>query len=494
MNRIALLSLLACGALAAALPGARPALAALGGDDEPSVASHARPANAYEAEPFTDHSVGEMKEYRTKYEDTLVQVARDNKLGFVELRSANPYVDPWLPGDGTKMILPTMHLLPRAPHSDIVINLPDFRLYAYLRKDAGPYNFPIGVGRDGLNTPMGSTQIVRKVVGPVWRPTPRMRREKPELPAAVGPGIDNPMDTHAMYLGWPQYAIHGTNKPFGIGRRTSSGCIRMYPEDIITLYNMVPVGTKVTVVNQPVKAAWVGNTFYIEAHASLAQADKLEQEGGLPDYELTDQDMALIIAAAGDQVDNLDWKKIRKLIRDRQGYPIAVAARSAHVAATAADKTAAAAPRPGLEDDAVMSPMDIKKPDASAPRAEAGDTGDAPKAGKEADAAAQAAEPDSPRRQEAMRHGAPLPIAEKQDAEKQDAKKQGAARQGNAPETGAKRASRADEKAAPAAVAPARFNRDDDDRSEAAGIRSSQENVTPAEAPVSRMKDRPHNS
>ena len=277
------------------------------------------PAAHAEQKPY----VGDMQTYVTKYEDTLPVIARKFDIGFNELRSANPYIDPWMPGKDVKMTIPTRHILPEAPRQGIVINLPEMRLYVF-SKGMLQQSHPIGVGREGLSTPVGRTTIVRKVVGPIWRPTDRMRQEHPVLPAEVGPGPENPMGTHALCLGWPQYAIHGTDKPYAIGRRASSGCIRMYPEDIIQVYPAVETGSSVTVVNQPVKVTWIGNTLYLEAHPPLDQAMMIEENGGRPYYDLTDDDMAQIMRVAGDRADLIDWAKVRSVIRDREGYPVAV--------------------------------------------------------------------------------------------------------------------------------------------------------------------------
>ncbi len=272
--------------------------------------------------------VGDQIEYDAEYEDTFVHIARDYKLGYTEMRAANPYVDPWIPGDGTDLILPTRHLLPDAPREGIVINLPEMRLYYFPPDGSAPQTFPIGVGRDGLNTPVGETKVIRKTEGPIWRPTPRMRKEDPELKAEYFPGPDNPLGTHALYLGWPTYAIHGTNKPFGIGRRVSSGCIRMYPEDIITLFGLVEPGTKVTVVNQPVKAAWIDNKLYIEAHPDIEQSVEVEEYGVAQTPKLNDEDLKHIIKVAGADEDRLRWPAIRKVIQERKGFPVYVARRS----------------------------------------------------------------------------------------------------------------------------------------------------------------------
>ena len=271
--------------------------------------------------------VGEMVEYEAAYEDTFVHLARDYNLGYVELRAANPYVDPWLPGEGTDLTLPLRHMLPEAPREGVVINLPEMRLYAFVNGDEAPTTFSIGVGREGLDTPLGQTTVVRKMEKPVWRPTPRMRKEDPELPESVEPGPENPLGSHALYLGWPAYAIHGTNRPFGIGRRISSGCIRMYPEGIRALYDLVPVGTLVTVVNQPVKVGWIDHQLYIEAHPDMAQAVEMEELGRVRSPKLSDEDMARIIKVAGDYKDRIRWPAVRRIIRERKGYPVAVARR-----------------------------------------------------------------------------------------------------------------------------------------------------------------------
>lgn len=270
--------------------------------------------------------IGETTEYNAAYEDTFVHLARKHQLGFVEMRAANPNIDPWLPGRGTDLILPTRHILPDGPRNGIIINLPEMRLYSFTQKD-NPESYAIGIGREGLSTPTGTTKIVRKKEGPTWRPTPRMRKEDPALPASVPPGPENPLGTHALYLGWPTYAIHGTNRPYGIGRRISSGCIRLYPESISKLYETVPVGTSVTVVNQPIKAAWIDDRLYLEAHPTINQSIEMEENGQVPATRLSDDELNYIIRIAGDHKDRLRWPAIRMAVKERHGYPVEIARR-----------------------------------------------------------------------------------------------------------------------------------------------------------------------
>lgn len=274
----------------------------------------------------SDGSFRETSSYQATYDDTLLDLARQNKLGYVEMVAANPGTDPWVPGDGTDVVLPTIHLMPQlndAEPEGIIINLADMRLYFFRQPGDAPQSFPIGIGRDGLGTPTGVTEVTRKKADPSWHPTERMRQEDPELPEVVPAGPDNPLGNRAMYLGWPQYLIHGTNKPWGVGRRVSSGCVRMYPEDVETLFDLVEIGTKVTVIDQPIKFGWIGDELYMEAHPTQQQSDQLEAEGQfdrLLDSSVVDQ----VVAVAGDDRSRLDWSGIRRATIERRGYPIRI--------------------------------------------------------------------------------------------------------------------------------------------------------------------------
>lgn len=276
------------------------------------------------AQSYALDYVGKMEFYRAKYEDTLVHLARKHGLGFVEMRAANPTLDPWIPGAGARIILPTQSILPDAPREGIVLNLAEMKLYYFQTPGQPPLVYAISPGREGLNTPVGSTTIVSKKVGPTWRPTARMRKEDPTLQEFYPPGPENPLGTHALYLGWPEMRIHGTNKPYAIGRRASSGCIRMYPESIKDIFARVPVGTKVTSVDQPVKVGWIENKMYVEVSPTQEQSLRIEQSGELKSYEITTEDMKRITRKAGPLADNIDWEAVRKAVREHKGYPVAV--------------------------------------------------------------------------------------------------------------------------------------------------------------------------
>jgi len=267
--------------------------------------------------------IGKIRYHETVAQDTLLDVARHYDLGFVELMAANPGVDPWLPGAGVKLVLPTAHLLPDAPHRGIVINLADQHLYFFPPGSSTVEVFPVGVGKEGHETPLGETRIVAKQAHPTWIPPASIRAERPELPAAIGPGPDNPLGDFALYLALPGYVIHGTNKPFGIGRRVSHGCIRMYPEDIRRLFSQVGPGTPVTIVDQPVKLGWSGGALFLEVGPTQDQADEIEAHGTFTAQPVPG--LAKRIAdAAGPAIGRVDWSVVGKVARERRGIPVRI--------------------------------------------------------------------------------------------------------------------------------------------------------------------------
>jgi len=224
-----------------------------------------------------DDVVGIVQSTTATKDDTLTDIARRFNLGYEEIVRANPGVDVWLPGAGKRIVLPTQFVLPNAPHEGVVINIPEMRLYYFPRPKKGEsqvvYTFPIGIGKVGWRTPEGVTHIVRRQKDPTWRPPVSVIKEHREngddLATVIGPGPDNPLGRRAFYLAWPGYLIHGTNKPAGVGLRSSHGCIRLYPEDIALLYDMVPLNTQVRVVNQPLVFGWHAGQIYMQAFGSL---------------------------------------------------------------------------------------------------------------------------------------------------------------------------------------------------------------------------------
>ena len=177
--------------------------------------------------------------------------------GLSNMQEANPGVDPFLPKAGTQLTIPQQVILPDTVRQGIVINVAEMRLYYYPVESNTVEILPIGIGQAGRETPRNwVTRVERKQEAPAWTPTANTRREYAKegktLPAFVPPGEDNPMGLYAIYIG-KLYAIHGTNANFGIGLRVSQGCIRLRKDDIKYLFDNVPVGTRVQLIDQPVK-------------------------------------------------------------------------------------------------------------------------------------------------------------------------------------------------------------------------------------------------
>jgi L,D-transpeptidase ErfK/SrfK len=272
--------------------------------------------------PGTD-VIGQIRVVIARRQDTLLDIARRYDLGYKEIIEANPDVDPWLPGEGTPVILPTQFILPEAPRRGIVLNLPAMRLYYYPAPKAGerPITHPIGIGRINWETHVGVTGVVAKVVNPVWYIPSSIREEHAmegeSLPKFVPAGPDNPLGQYAMRLGIPGYLIHGTNKPYGIGMRVSHGCIHLYPEDIAVLFRQVPVGTEVNIVNQPYLAGWLDGNLYLEAHRPLEE-DRKKWANSLTPVVRT------IIERSGHAHIPVDWNKALRITTQARSLPIVV--------------------------------------------------------------------------------------------------------------------------------------------------------------------------
>lgn len=220
--------------------------------------------------------IGEPYTVTASQEETLLDIAREHAVGYEEIRQANPGVSLWLPGEGTEVVIPARHLLPDAPRDGIVINIAELRLYYYPEVGEGETprveTYPIGIGREGFDTPLGTTRTTMKLEDPAWYPPASVREEAAargeEAPAVVPPGPDNPLGRHAILLDIPGYLIHGTNRPDGIGMRASRGCIRMFPEDVEALFRSVPVDTPVHLIDQPFKAVWQDGILYAQSFAT----------------------------------------------------------------------------------------------------------------------------------------------------------------------------------------------------------------------------------
>jgi L,D-transpeptidase ErfK/SrfK len=284
----------------------------------------------FEIDPGTD-IVGVVQKTLVGHDDTLTDIARRFNVGYEEIVRANPGMDPWIPGEGKEVVIPSQFILPNAPRDGIVINAAAMRLFYYpkVKKGETPvvHTYPIGIGKVGWKTPEGVTKIVRRQAGPTWRPTPSIIKEHLEergekLEKVIGPGPDNPLGKFAFYLGWPSYMIHGTNKPAGVGLRSSHGCIRLYPEDIAQLFEIAPIGTPVRVVNQPFVFGFKDGALHIQAFDVLEDdpRDWKKAQAKLLNKALAES----IQKELAKRKEKIDWDAVAKLSHEPRGIPVSV--------------------------------------------------------------------------------------------------------------------------------------------------------------------------
>ncbi len=262
---------------------------------------------------------------RIDQDETLLDVALRYTLGQTEIIKLNPKVDRWLIKKGEVVRLPNRRVLPDTPRNGITLNISEFRMYYYPPgQKSEVMSFAHGIGRQDWKTPLGKTSVIRKVKDPAWHPPESIRREHAAmgdpLPEIVPPGPHNPLGTRALYLNLPgEYRIHGTDidKIFGIGMQITHGCVRMYPDDVEALYEVVPVGTPVYIVKQPIKVGWLENVLYIEAHPDLEGEEMGQQQR----YETA---LRLIQKTTGEETPDFDQKALNQALTDLDGEPVAI--------------------------------------------------------------------------------------------------------------------------------------------------------------------------
>lgn len=225
------------------------------------------PEHEEEAAPFAYTVIGEFRDYVIKEKDTLLDIARNFDLGYLELILLYPNLDPWLPPTGKKITVPTSWVLPNIDKKGIVINIPELRLYLFFNDIHMVKTYPIGLGVLDAPTPFGSYTIAEKTKNPTWN-IPASLQEKYGR-TSIPPGPENPLGDYRLRLSRHDYGIHGTNAPWGIGRLVSHGCIRLYPEDIEELFSEVEVGTPVEIISEPIKIGFKDGHIFIEVHPDL---------------------------------------------------------------------------------------------------------------------------------------------------------------------------------------------------------------------------------
>lgn len=269
--------------------------------------------------PKGDKIVGKVQTVEVKSGDNYTKIGRKFDVGYYELFEANPGVDPDKPQPGTILIIPTQYILPPGLRANtIIINQAEMRLYYESASKHKIYTFPVGIGKEKWNTPTGYFKIIHKIKSPTWfvpKSIYEYRKKNNDKVAKIVPaGPDNPMGDYALRLSDPTYLIHGTDDPAGIGRRSSAGCIRMFPKDIKHLFGLVAAGDKVFIINRPYKATEKNNRTYLEAHMPLS-----EQRAKMHDnYSAA---ISLVKKVAKHNRTHLDWQQVKTIAQEHIGIP-----------------------------------------------------------------------------------------------------------------------------------------------------------------------------
>lgn len=293
-------------------------------------------AEAWVLPPSGIDIFGQIRITQASRAETLLDIARQYDIGQIEILLANPKVDRWLPEDGATVILPSRYIIPQADRKGLVLNLPEMRIYYFPEPQKGEkpvvITHPVGIGRMDWVTPLGTSKIVEKKKDPTWIPPKSLQMDRiangeQPYPSIVPPGPTNPLGRHAMRLsiGSGSYLIHGTIKPFGVGMRVSAGCVRMYPEDIEALFDKVPIGTQVQIVNQPIKLGWLLDSLFIELHPPLE-----EDEAKYTNYKqmavaAINDFLALNSSKKSIPVDfEIDQEALKQAIMEKSGIPVLI--------------------------------------------------------------------------------------------------------------------------------------------------------------------------
>ena len=211
--------------------------------------------------------IGVVRHHIVVPKETLSDIVRNYGLGYNELSLLYPKMDPWLPSPGQNLVIPTQWILPSTKLFGVVINLPEFRLYYFIPKTKMVSTYPVGIGDVGWETPVAASHIIYRQVDPTWL-VPKSLRAKYGA-TTIPPGPKNPLGKYWLGLSLSGYGIHGTNAPWGIGKRVSHGCIRLYPEHIALLFENVSVNTPVEIIYEPVKIGFQDQNIFIEVHPDI---------------------------------------------------------------------------------------------------------------------------------------------------------------------------------------------------------------------------------
>jgi L,D-transpeptidase ErfK/SrfK len=264
------------------------------------------PDKGYHSDPSSQTVIGTGMRHVVQKNETLLDIAKQYDLGFNEMADLYPDLDPWVPPPGRQLTIPTRWILPRAHSSGIILNLAELRLYCYLAGNLVK-TFPVGIGDEGLTTPVGSFEITEKRIHPTWYIPVSLQAKYGAK--SMPPGPTNPLGNYFMRLGNSAYGIHGTANPWTIGRLATHGCIRLYDEDIESLFQLVPIGTPVHIIYEPVKLGILDGKIYVEVHPDIYNR--------FPNFHAH----AYRRLIASKMVEKVDLAKFNAALRRKDGLP-----------------------------------------------------------------------------------------------------------------------------------------------------------------------------
>lgn len=215
--------------------------------------------------------------------DNFATIAHRYDVGYYELIEANPSIDPKAPLPGTVLMVPSRYILPPVPREGLIINLAELRVYYYPKHVKEVWTYPVAIGREGWETPLGLKHVTHKQAKPIWYVPETVRKYRAKegvfLPKMVLPGPDNPLGEYMLRLDHSSYLIHGTNDLTVIGRRETAGCLRLFPEDIAEMFGSISVGVPVRIINDQYKVGVAEGHLYLEAHVPVLEKNEALDRG-----------------------------------------------------------------------------------------------------------------------------------------------------------------------------------------------------------------------
>ncbi len=261
--------------------------------------------------------IGRPRSYTVGPEDTFLDIARKYELGFSEMAILYPRIDPWMPPAGKTITIPSLFVLPQIRRGEIVINIPEMRLYFFEKSASRVQTYPVSIGRTGWETPTGRFFISEKRKHPTWY-VPASLQEKYGT-AVMPPGPENPLGEYIMRFSDSGYSMHGTHMPWGVGRLVSHGCIRCYPEHMRLLYPQVPLKTPVALIYEPIKFGRKNGRVFVEVHPDVYDR--------IPDFRKYAAKKLAVCPVKG----RIDPVKFAEAVRLRNGMPVDVTVSATHI-------------------------------------------------------------------------------------------------------------------------------------------------------------------